>query len=31
MNIEVATFDFALGLFDGVGDHTMLQATIEDS
>ena len=24
MNIEVATFDFALGFFDGVGDHAML-------
>ena len=23
-NIEVATFDFTLGLFDGVGDHAML-------
>ena len=23
-NIEVATFDFTLGFFDGVGDHAML-------
>ena len=24
INIEVAAFDFALGFFDGVGDHAML-------